>query len=300
MMQYIFKDLEKSQQGDVVRFELSSATRPMVMILNYENYFLFKNGLPHIYHGGEALKIKPHITVPYDGYWAAVVVPLLSAVKATILIDRKREEQDEGKVNKELKNNQKPTLDDELNVTKEDNKSYSSETQAENLNKQNYSVGGEILENSELNEMLERMTKAYKDFRIFEEITRNFLRSTLEEEIGDDWWNKVIDNKLIKKVTDRKKQDDKNKWHSNRGHCLISFIDFNDLCKIITSHKSWEFFKEIFPSIDWVKSIFVQLEPSRNTVMHAGELDKRDIERIIGLMSDWYKQIGQQKEQEEK
>ena len=51
-------------------------------------------------------------------------------------------------------------------------------------------------------------------------------------------------------------------------------------------------FENHLPSQDWVKHILLTLEPSRNVIMHSGELENTDIERIGTVIRDWIKQVG--------
>lgn len=122
----------------------------------------------------------------------------------------------------------------------------------------------------------------------FENTVRAFISKKLLEEYGEDWWNKCVSSAIRKTAESRKKEEEKVKWHSQRGDALINYIDFNDLHSII--NQNWKHFEPHFNSLDWVNSIFKPLSLSRNVIMHSGELSRIDIERIGTLIRDWISQ----------
>ena len=122
----------------------------------------------------------------------------------------------------------------------------------------------------------------------FENTVRDFITKKLIEEIGGDYWIKGVPEKIRKKAEVRKSEEDKIKWHNQRGDNLISFTDFGDFLSIF--HQNWPMFQPHLNSIEWVSHIFRTLERSRNVIMHSGELSQTDIERVGTMVRDWFSQ----------
>lgn len=124
----------------------------------------------------------------------------------------------------------------------------------------------------------------------FENSVRKFIKKKLQEQFKENWWKDGVGDRIREKTESRKEKEEKIKWHTQRGDDLIDYIEFGDLLSIII--KNWNLFEPHLQEIDWVKSILSPLEKSRNVIMHSGELEKEDIERIGTLIRDWFKQVG--------
>ena len=135
-----------------------------------------------------------------------------------------------------------------------------------------------------------RMATVYTAITAFENSVRDFVSSKLMEEFAEEWWNKGVPEKIRKKAESRKDEEEKIKWHTQRGINLINYVEFGDLISIIVNN--WQLFEPHLQTQDWVNSILKPLERSRNVLMHSGELDKPDIERIGTLIRDWIAQVG--------
>lgn len=134
-----------------------------------------------------------------------------------------------------------------------------------------------------------RMSFVYAAIHAFENMVREFVKSTMIEKYDENWWDKVPE-KIKKKVTSRSDDDAKFKWHGTRGGAEIEYCDFGDLSSIITVN--WSIFEITLTDLEWVKSLLGILERSRNIVMHGGTLAIQDIERIGGNIRDWVRQVG--------
>ncbi|MCH8908389.1 MAG: hypothetical protein IH840_14975 [Candidatus Heimdallarchaeota archaeon] len=134
-----------------------------------------------------------------------------------------------------------------------------------------------------------RMSIVYMAVHAFEKTVRNCVRSAMVEEYKDEWWDKVP-SRIKTKVTSRIEDESKFRWHGARGGSEIEYCDFGDLSSIIANN--WEIFKDVLADLEWVKATLSILERSRNIVMHGGELDIQDIERIGSNIRDWVRQAG--------
>lgn len=130
---------------------------------------------------------------------------------------------------------------------------------------------------------------AFIAMNAFENSVRAFVSKAMAEFYDADWWDKVSAS-IKKKVQQRKEDEAKVKWHSSRGTADIFYCDFGDLQGIIISN--WDAFSEVLREQEWVKPILTTLERSRNVIMHGGELDRQDYERIGIHIRDWIRQTG--------
>jgi len=55
---------------------------------------------------------------------------------------------------------------------------------------------------------------------------------------------------------------------------------------------NWNLFEVHIVDIEWAKHIITTLKKSRNIIIHSGELEQADIERIGMYIKDWIKQVG--------
>lgn len=133
------------------------------------------------------------------------------------------------------------------------------------------------------------MSLVYTAIHAFENMVRDYVKSTLIDAHREAWWEKVPE-KIKKKVNTRMEDDAKFKWHGTRGGSEMEYCDFGDLSSIIVVNR--EDFELTLSDIEWAKSVLSVLERSRNIVMHGGVLAVQDIERIGGNIRDWIRQVG--------
>lgn len=134
------------------------------------------------------------------------------------------------------------------------------------------------------------MATVYTAIAAFENMVRKFVVKILLEHKGEDWWEQCVSEKIRKSAENRKNDEEKIKWHTQRGLSMINYVDFGDLASIMS--QNYELFEVHIVSIEWARQIFSTLERSRNVIMHSGELGKRDIERIGTNIRDWISQVG--------
>ena len=129
----------------------------------------------------------------------------------------------------------------------------------------------------------------YQAIHTFENMIRKMVVKAMDEKYHLDWWEHVSES-IQKKVSARKEEERKIKWHASRGSSEIFYCDFGDLSAIICSN--WELFEELLRNQEWVKQLLLALEKSRNVIMHGGNLAQEDIERIGVHIRDWLRQTG--------
>lgn len=135
-----------------------------------------------------------------------------------------------------------------------------------------------------------RMATVYTAICAFENSVRELISATLSEEIGENWWQQAVSEKIRSRAESRRDEENKVRWHTPRGDALINYTEFGDLVSII--QQNWQLFEDLLRSIDWVREKIHTLERSRNVIMHSGELQSEDVERIGGVIRDWVRQVG--------
>lgn len=142
----------------------------------------------------------------------------------------------------------------------------------------------------ECTEAAKLMATVYTAIATFENMVRQFVVKILMEHAGESWWEKCVPEKIRRNAEGRKADEEKIKWHTNRGDSMINYVDFGDLASIML--KNYEWFEVYIISIDWARQIFQTLERSRNVIMHSSVLGRRDVERIGTNIRDWISQVG--------
>ncbi len=134
-----------------------------------------------------------------------------------------------------------------------------------------------------------RMAVVYSAIAAFENSVRQLITRTLLEEVGENWWQDCVSNNIRSAATTRLEEEEKVKWHSQRGNDPIQYTMLPNLLNII--RQNFEHFEPFIHNLDWAANIFDIVERSRNVTMHSGTLGDRDIARIGSLLRDWYSQV---------
>lgn len=134
------------------------------------------------------------------------------------------------------------------------------------------------------------MATVYAAISAFENTVREFVVKILIENVGENWWEQCVSSTIRKKAESRKEEEDKIKWHTQRGDSLINYTEFGDLASIMNNN--YDYFAPYIISVEWARNIISTIERSRNVIMHSGELSARDVERIGINIRDWISQVG--------
>lgn len=134
------------------------------------------------------------------------------------------------------------------------------------------------------------MSSVYTALYCIENTIRNFIVERMSERFGIDWWENKVPKKIKDSVISLKKQEEKNKYHSNRSGSEIGYTMLANLGQIIISN--WDDFSDIIPNQAWLTSRMDDLEMSRNIIMHTGTLPDDEIDRIESIVRDLLRQIG--------
>jgi hypothetical protein len=135
-----------------------------------------------------------------------------------------------------------------------------------------------------------RMAAVYTAIASFENSVRRLISTVLLEEVGENWWETSVPLKIREKADARRTEELKIRWHAPRGDEPLNYTELGDLVTII--NQNWDRFEPFVRSLEWAKQLISSIERSRNVIMHSGELEIEDIERIGGLIRDWIRQVG--------
>jgi hypothetical protein len=135
-----------------------------------------------------------------------------------------------------------------------------------------------------------RMAVVYSAIAAFENSVRDLIKKVLLDEMGENWWNDGVSEKVRKSAEQKMKEEEIVRWHKRRGSDPLNYTTMSDLMSIIRN--TWPRLEPYVGSQEWAASIFDVIERSRNVIMHSGVLDVEDIQRLGVNIRDWIKQVG--------
>jgi len=134
------------------------------------------------------------------------------------------------------------------------------------------------------------MANVYIAIAGFENSVRDLITSVLAEQVGANWWEECVSEKIRTRAQQKLEEEDKVRWHVQRGANPINYTLMSDLVSIL--RQNWPHFEPHIPTIEWAAGLMDVVERSRNVIMHSGMLSRTDIERIGIYIRDWIKQVG--------
>jgi hypothetical protein len=130
----------------------------------------------------------------------------------------------------------------------------------------------------------------YTAIAAFENGVRTLVTKTLIEKFQEAWWEKGATPNIRERAQKRMDDEQSARWHAQRGQDPINYTTFGDLKNIMQNN--WDAFEDLVGSLAWASGIFDVIERSRNVIMHSGNLEREDIERLGVNIRDWVKQVG--------
>lgn len=140
---------------------------------------------------------------------------------------------------------------------------------------------------SRRNQALE-MARLYAVLFAFENEIRQFVRETLTEKIGDDWFEK-IPKRIQEHANSRREAAIKDSWLEGEKTDNLGFVDFGHLAQIIVDQ--WEHFS-VIPSQHWLKQRMDEIEKARHFIAHNRMLLPSEFQRLYMYIADWNRVIG--------
>ena len=141
---------------------------------------------------------------------------------------------------------------------------------------------------SRRNDALE-MARLYAVLNCFENEIRQFVKETLEEKVGLDWWD-TLPPKMKTHAETRRAAALKDSWLEGEKSDLLGFVDFGMLSSIMV--EEWGHFNNLVPSQHWLKQRMDELEKARNFIAHNRKLLPSEFQRIYMYVADWNRVIG--------
>jgi hypothetical protein len=133
------------------------------------------------------------------------------------------------------------------------------------------------------------MARLYSVLHCFENEIREYIRETLTENEGIDWWTK-LPPKMKAHAESRQEIALKDSWLEGEKTDLLGFVDFGMLSGIIV--EKWAFFSNVIPSQHWLKQRMEELEKVRNFIAHNRMLLPTEFSRVYMYIADWNRVIG--------
>lgn len=133
------------------------------------------------------------------------------------------------------------------------------------------------------------MATVYIAISAFENSVRKLIIKVLTDTGEADWWNKYVSDKIREAAISRMKEEEKIKWHAQRGADPIQYTMLPNLINIMRNNI--QKFEPFIHDIEWAASIFDTIERSRNVIMHSGYLQDRDVARVGSAIRDWSAQV---------
>lgn len=133
------------------------------------------------------------------------------------------------------------------------------------------------------------MATVYTAVAAFENSVRELISKTLLDEVGENWWNDCVSSKIRKQADDLRKEEEKVRWHTQRGADPIYYTMLPQLMNIIRQNA--HHFEPFIHDLEWASNVFDIIHRSRNIIMHSGTLNQRDIARLGTFLRDWTAQV---------
>lgn len=133
------------------------------------------------------------------------------------------------------------------------------------------------------------MARLFSVLFCFENEIRGYIRDTLSENEGVDWWTK-LPQRIINHAEKRQETALKDSWLEGEKTDLLGFVDFGMLAGIMV--EKWVFFSNVIPSQHWLQQRMEELEKARNFIAHNRMLLPSEFQRIYMYIADWNRVIG--------
>jgi len=142
--------------------------------------------------------------------------------------------------------------------------------------------------NTDLIQKGKSMSEVYLYLYCIENSMRVFIDKILVEKYGENYSNNLSEG-LKRKITERKNNEEKNKWLSLRGSSDLFYLDFKELSSIIRG--KWELFEKYFPTQEWIASKIEDLSEVRNLIAHNSFVSEQEKKLMKSYFEIIIKQI---------
>jgi hypothetical protein len=134
-----------------------------------------------------------------------------------------------------------------------------------------------------------KMSEIYPVIYAFENSVRKMVQTVMQKNHNTNWWDNKVSRKIRDKVSERMKDEERNRWHGKRGAHEVFYSDIEDLSDIISTN--WKDFESFFPNQHWVKTMIEIIGKSRNVIAHNNPLSDDDMAALKVHFKQWTNQI---------
>jgi len=134
----------------------------------------------------------------------------------------------------------------------------------------------------------DRMAEFYKIFYILENDIRNLVEETLNDAIGEGWWDSAVPQ-AVKDGVKRNIERESDEGLIARSDREIDYTNFGELGEIIKAN--WNSFAGIFANttVNGVQRVIKKLNLARGPIAHCNLLAEDEVVRLKLTVRDWYK-----------
>ena len=133
-----------------------------------------------------------------------------------------------------------------------------------------------------------RMSTNYAIFYCLENSIRELISQRLEEEHGQDWWDKAVPD-AVQTNAEKARNKEVASGVTPRSTDLIDFTSFGELGEIIK--KNWPIFGDMFRDLRAVERVLATLNTLRGPIAHCKALAEDEELRLHLGLRDWFRQM---------
>ena len=126
-----------------------------------------------------------------------------------------------------------------------------------------------------------------KSRHCLEKSIRNLITETMEEVVGENWWDSGKVNPTIISEISSRIQKELDSGVTRRSMDKLDYTTFGELSVIITAN--WDIFGSIFNSRKGVERVLANLNTLRGPIAHCSKLSEDEVIRLNLTVRDWFR-----------
>lgn len=138
-----------------------------------------------------------------------------------------------------------------------------------------------------------QMATVYPFLYVFENSVREFIRTTLEDIHGKNWWDTSVSTETKNKAAGRQGKQGASRYYGKKAPHPLYLVDLDDLRNIII--RNWKDFEPKLPKLPntqaWIINTIQMIEEIRNIVAHNNPISKDDEQKLKVNFKEWVKRI---------
>lgn len=138
-----------------------------------------------------------------------------------------------------------------------------------------------------------KMATVYPFLYVFENSVREFIKTTLEDNHGKNWWDMSVSTETKNKASNRQDKQGASRYYGTKAPHPIYLVDLDDLRNTII--RNWKDFEPKLPKLPntqaWIINTIQMIEEIRNIVAHNNPISKDDEQKLKVNFKEWVKRI---------